>query len=77
VQLQVTEADFWACVRNGTLPPRPAAPAAFEAPGAPLDGKLVRNLIVKVGKTEKEVEGMTKEEAVACWLEWLSSGGGR
>lgn len=73
-QLQVTEDDFWACVDDGTLPPRPSAEP--EAPAGPaVDAKLMRNLVRKVGLSPDELEGMTQERAVQIWTDWLSSGG--
>lgn len=75
-QLQVTEADFHACVVDGTLPPRPATPPP-QVPTQGLDAKLVRNLIKKVGLTQTEVAAMSKEEAVAAWTDYLVRGGGR
>lgn len=59
-QLQVTEAQFWACVNDGVRPDRglPAPPAAS------LPAELARLLITKVGLTEAEVAAMTRDEAV-------------
>lgn len=60
-QLQVSDAEFWGCVRDGTVPergvPRPATPAL------PVD--LVHLLINRVGVGEAEVAAMTRDEAVA------------
>lgn len=72
-QLQVTEADFYACVNDGTLPPRPS-PARPPTPSDGLDAKLVRNLIRKVGLSQSEVAAMDKEQAVAAWTAYLSRG---
>jgi hypothetical protein len=69
-QLQVSEDDFYACVNDGILPPRPAT----EAPPTPkegLDAKLVMNLIRKVGLTQQQVAAMSKAEAVEAWTEYL------
>lgn len=75
-QLQVSEEDFWACVDDGVLPPRPQVVA--EAPAGPaLDAKLMGNLVRKVGLGPTELEGMTQERAVQIWTDWLTSGGGR
>jgi hypothetical protein len=73
-QLQVTEDDFYKCVRQGVLPPRPA-PEVPAPPADSLDGKLVRNLITKVKMPKEEIARLTKEEAVAAWQAYLSSGG--
>ncbi len=72
-QLQVTEADFYECVNNGTLPPRPS-PVPSPAPSDGLDAKLVRNLIRKVGLSQSEVAAMDKNQAVAVWTAYLASG---
>ncbi len=73
-QLQVTEADFYRCVERGVLPPRPAPATTGPLPGG-LDGKLVRNLIKKVGMSQAQVASLTREEAVAAWQEYLAGGG--
>lgn len=61
-QLQVDEADFWACVHDGVKPPRglPEPPAA-----AALPADLVHLLISRVGLHETEVAAMSKQDAVA------------
>ncbi|MFI4971208.1 MAG: hypothetical protein ACHP7H_00895 [Hyphomicrobiales bacterium] len=70
-QLRVSEQDFYRCVNDGTLPPRPA-PDDLEAPVEGLDAKLVRNLINKVGLSQPEVAAINKAEAVERWLKYLS-----
>ena len=70
-QLRVSEDDFWACVERGVLPPRPQPPQAAIR-GEQLDYKLVRNLIDKVGLSQQEVAGLSKEQAVARWHEYLA-----
>ena len=72
-QLAVSEEDFWRCVEDGVLPPRPQ-PVAQNPPGEVLDAKLVRNLIRKVGLSEAEIAQLTKDEAVARWHQFLSEG---
>lgn len=74
-QLQVSEEDFWNCVDNGVLPPRPQ-PEKADTPTESLDASLMRNLIRKVGLTPDQIAGMSKDEAVAAWQEYLTSGGG-
>jgi hypothetical protein len=71
-QLVVTESDFWACVEDGILPPRPQA--EMGPSNEALDAKLVRNLIRKVGLTESQIAGLSKSEAVARWQEFLAQG---
>ncbi len=72
-QLQVSEADFYRCVDNGVLPPRPA-PAASAPPPGGLDGTLVRNLMMKVGMTQHQVASLTMEGAVAAWQKYVAEG---
>jgi len=72
-QLRVTEEDFYRCVDKGILPPRPA-PSSPAPPPDSLDGKLVRNLIRKVGMTQAQVAALTEAEAVAAWQEYLADG---
>jgi len=60
-QLEVTEARFWACVNHGVRPdrgmPQPTATA--------LPADLVHMLISRVGVSESDVAGMSKDEAIA------------
>ena len=60
-QLQVEEAEFWACVRDGVKPDRgmPAIPAQA------LPAELVHLLITRVGVAEAEVAAMNRDEAIA------------
>lgn len=60
-QLQVDEATFWACVKDGAVPGR----AISVPPSEALPADLVHLLIAKVGLEEAEVAAMSKEEAVA------------
>jgi hypothetical protein len=73
-QLAVSEEDFWRCVDDGVLPPRPQSPSALAERDA-LDAKLVRNLIRRVELTETEIATFTKAEAVARWEQYLNEGG--
>ncbi|MGW5878649.1 hypothetical protein ACWFMI_19070 [Nocardiopsis terrae] len=59
-QLDVDEATFWACARDGVLPDRGVPPPPSEA----LPAELVYLLISKLGLDETEIAGMSKEEAV-------------
>ena len=66
-QLDVSETDFWNCLRNGVAPDR--GEAVEEREGLPVD--LVYQLVVRFRVPELEVMSMTKAEAVArlqaCW----------
>ncbi|MHB8318889.1 MAG: cytotoxic translational repressor of toxin-antitoxin stability system [Acidimicrobiales bacterium] len=73
VELAVSEEDFWACVDNGVLPPRPQPPG-LHVPGEVLDAKLARDLIQKVGLTESDLSALSKEEAVRRWNDYLAPG---
>lgn len=73
-QLQVTAEQFWAAVDHATKPVRPGAePEPTPKESIPFD--LARNLLTKVGVSQAELARMTKEEAVARWQKYLSSGG--
>jgi hypothetical protein len=74
-QLQVSEADFWRCVDDGVLPPRPQ-PVQASIQGPALDAKLVRNLMRKVGLTQAEISGLSKADAVAARQRWLAENPG-
>lgn len=60
-QLRVSDAEFWACVRDGIQPDRgmPAAPAHA------LPADLVNLLVRTVGVAEAEVAAMTRHDAIA------------
>lgn len=60
-QLQVAEADFWACVHDGDTPDR----GLPQPPAGALPADLVHLLISRVGIPETEVAAMTKQDAVA------------
>ncbi len=60
-QLDVDQATFWACVRDGIKPNR-GAPESH--PGA-LPADLVNLLLKRVGLSEAEVAAMTRAEAIA------------
>ncbi|MEV5413955.1 cytotoxic translational repressor of toxin-antitoxin stability system [Thermopolyspora sp. NPDC052614] len=60
-QLDVSEADFWTCVREGVRPDRGVPVAPPEA----LPADLVHLLIHRVGLDEKEVAAMSRVDAVA------------
>lgn len=59
-QLEVSEAEFWNCVRDGVKPDR----GIPTPPTEPLPADLVYLLINRVRLAESEVAAMTKAEAV-------------
>ena len=59
-QLDVTEAEFWKCVREGVKPYR----GVPEIPAHALPVGVVHVLISRVGLDESEVAAMCKEEVV-------------
>jgi hypothetical protein len=67
-QLQVSEKDLWACVRDGAPPDR----GARQKPADALPADLVHLLTHRVGLTDPEVAALTKDEAVtrvqAYWM---------
>ncbi len=73
-QLQVTAEQFWDAVDHAAKPQRPGAePKPPPKEAIPFD--LARNLLTRVGVSQAELALMSKEEAVARWHEYLSSGG--
>jgi hypothetical protein len=61
-QLDVTEAEFWACLRDKQLPDRGAVTSAPSTQALP--ASLVHQLIHVAGVPEDEVAGMALERAV-------------
>jgi hypothetical protein len=59
-QLQVTEAEFWAAVRENKKPDR----GAPEPPAEALPADVVHLLISRAGLTEAEVAAMTRDQAI-------------
>jgi len=60
-QLKLAEAEFWECIESG----RPPRRGAIEEPEkVPIPTGVVWNLIHRVGLSEDEVAGMSKEEAI-------------
>ena len=69
-QLQVSEAQFWACVRDGVRPARGLPERAANS----LPAEVVHLLISRVGLSEAEVAAMTREEAIARLQQYWSDG---
>lgn len=59
-QLQVSEPEFWSCIRDGGKPGR----GMPEQPAESLPADLVHLLISRVGLSDSDVAAMTKAEAV-------------
>lgn len=61
-QLDVSDDEFWACVRDGAKPRRAgAAPAPAES----IPADVAYQLVTKVGLSEDEVARLTRKEAIA------------
>lgn len=60
-QLHVSEAEFWACVRDATKPDR----GEPQIPAQALPADLVYLLVNRVGLAESEVATMNTDQAVA------------
>lgn len=73
-QLRVTENDFYRCVRERALPPRPQPPAT-DRPAEGIDAKLMRNLVRRVGLAPAQIATMSKADAVRAWEDYLSAEG--
>ncbi|WP_307849527.1 cytotoxic translational repressor of toxin-antitoxin stability system [Qaidamihabitans albus] len=69
-QLDVDDAQFWACVRDGVKPER----GVPEPPAQALPAELVYLLISRVGLEESEVAAMNKDEAVARLQRYWTEG---
>lgn len=61
-QLDVTETEFWACVKDGSPPSRGPAP---EPPEDALPAGLAWQLIHSAGVPEADVARMTRDDAIA------------
>lgn len=72
-QLQVSEPEFWACVRDGIRPNRGIVEAAVEDA---LPADLVNLLVHRVGVPETEVATMTKAQAVERINQYWAQGDG-
>jgi hypothetical protein len=65
-QLDVTDAQFWACVRDGVKPNR----GKPEVPADAIPAELVHLLITRLGLNDAEVASMRKAEAIARMQEY-------
>jgi hypothetical protein len=73
-QLCVTEAEFWACVKDGVRPQRGVA----EAPKEAVPAEIVYLLVNRVGLPETEVARLGKDEAIVRLNQyWAESGSSR
>lgn len=70
-QLFIDEVQFWAAVDHEIRPTRPS-PTPINPEGA-LDAKLARNLLTKVKLAPSQLVGMTRDEAIKLWQEWLTT----
>ena len=70
-QLDVSEGEFWSCVRDKVLPDRGGA--ASETPQGALPAQLVYQLIHQAGVPEGEVAEMSVEDATARMVAYWSS----
>ena len=69
-QLDVDEAVFWACVKDGTKPDR----GEQEQPARALPADLVHMLLTRVRLSEAEVAAMSRDEAIARMQQYWASG---
>jgi hypothetical protein len=59
-QLQVSDAEFWACVKDGILPTR----SQQQAPTDAIPAGVVHQLVTHVGLSKDDVTAMTKDEGI-------------
>lgn len=67
-QLHVTEAEFWACVKDKKRPDRGEPKVPREA----LPADLVHLLITRLGLSDAEIAGMGKADAITRMQEYWS-----
>jgi hypothetical protein len=71
-QLEVSPAEFWACVQDKKVPDR----GQPQIPAEALPADLVHLLITRLGLDDAEIGGMTKAEAVSRIQEyWIKPPG--
>jgi hypothetical protein len=71
-QLDVTEAEFWACVNDGQRPDRGAN--SNEAPAEAIPVDVAKLLVDRVGLSADQVRGMSIEEGVARLNQFWTTG---
>lgn len=70
-QLRVSEEQFWDAVEGGLVPDR--GDRAGPAPaGEPIPYTIASTLLKDAGYSHAELEGMTKDAAVAAYTHWLT-----
>ena len=69
-QIDVSEAEFWACVKGGAKPNR----GWIEPPKESIPLEVAQLLIHKVGLTETELAELTRDEAIARLNKFWSDG---
>lgn len=69
-QLDVDQAAFWGCVRDGIKPNR----GKPETPAGALPADLVHLLLTRVRLSEAEVTAMSKDEAIARMQQYWATG---
>ena len=69
-QLDIDQAAFWACVRDGTKPDR----GEPEPPAGALPADLVHLLLTRVRLSEAEVAAMSKDQAIARMQQYWATG---
>lgn len=70
-QLDVTGAEFWACVRDAKRPPR----GASAPPRDSLPAEVVHLLVKRAGIPEREVAAMSREQAIERLNKFWATGG--
>jgi hypothetical protein len=68
-QLAVDEATFWACVQDGVKPDRGQREVTEDA----LPVEVAHLLVTRVGLSEAEVAGLSREEAIARLNEYWAT----
>jgi len=72
-QLDVTEQEFWDCVRDGVAPDR-GAPQTPD-PAATIPAEVVHLLVERVGLTREQVAALGRDGAITRLNEYWADGG--
>jgi len=72
-QLGITADEFWMCVRHGDIPDR-SADETIENGRESIPVDVASLLINRVGLTQRDLIGMTREQAIARLNEYWSGG---